>query len=67
RIHLSRNEYPIVGDKIYGIQETDYFAHKNLYLFSGGISFSHPITKEEIELETKLPKRFRNLSNYRVY
>ena len=67
RIHLSRNAHPIVGDEIYGIEETGYFAHKNLYLFSGAISFSHPVTKEAIELKTKLPKRFRSLSNYRVY
>ena len=67
RIHLSRNAHPIVGDEIYGIEETGYFAHKNLYLFSGGISFSHPVTEEILELNINLPKRFRNLSNYRVY
>ena len=67
RIHLSRNAHPIVGDEIYGIEETGYFAHKNLYLFSGGLSFSHPVTEEILELNINLPKRFRNLSNYRVY
>ena len=67
RIHLNRNAHPIVGDEIYGIEETGYFAHKNLYLFSGGVSFSHPVTKESIDLEIKLPKRFRNLNNYRVH
>ncbi len=67
RIHLSRNEHPIVGDKIYGIKEDDYFRNKNLFLFSGGIHFSHPVTKDEMNLKLELPKRFRNLGNYRVY
>ncbi|PTX44568.1 tRNA pseudouridine65 synthase/23S rRNA pseudouridine1911/1915/1917 synthase [Christiangramia gaetbulicola] len=67
RIHLSRNGHPIVGDKIYGIKENDYFKNKNLFLFSGGIYFSHPVTKIEMNLKLELPKRFRNLSNYRVY
>lgn len=67
RIHLSEFEHPIVGDEVYGNEETGYFAHKNLYLYSGGVSFSHPVTEEAIEVESRLPKRFRNLSNYRVY
>ena len=67
RIHLSRNNNPIVGDKIYGIEETGYFKKKNLFLFSGEIYFSHPVTGEEMNLSIPLPKRFRNLSNYRVY
>ena len=67
RIHLSRNGNPIVGDKIYGIEESGYFKNKNLFLFSGEIFFAHPVTGEEMNFKLALPKRFRNLSNYRVY
>ena len=66
RIHLSRNKTPIVGDKIYGNQESAYFRNKNLYLFAGGIKLHHPLTHREMEFKIKLPKRFRNLNNYRL-
>ncbi|MBT8296549.1 MAG: RluA family pseudouridine synthase, partial [Gramella sp.] len=66
RIHLSNIDFPIVGDKIYGRKETAFFENKNLYLFSGKISFKHPVNKEKIELAIELPKRFRNLNNYRL-
>ncbi len=67
RIHLSRSGFPIVGDKIYGIEESGFFQNKNLFLFSAGIKFTHPITQHPLHLEIMLPKRFRNLRNYRVH
>ena len=66
RIHLSKNNFPIIGDKIYGREETGFFENKNLFLFSGKISFEHPVNNEKIELKINLPKRFRNLDNYRM-
>ncbi|MFV8280348.1 RluA family pseudouridine synthase [Christiangramia marina] len=65
RIHLSDMSLPIVGDPIYGIEE-GYFKNKNLYLFSSGISFGHPIASEEMEFELKLPKRFTSLSRHKL-
>jgi len=65
RIHLSKMSLPIVGDPIYGIEE-GYFKNKNLFLFSSGISFEHPITSREMDFELKLPKRFRNLSRHKL-
>ena len=65
RIHLSRNKTAIVGDKIYGEAEENYFKHKKLYLFSGGISFNHPVTNEEMNFSIRLPKKFRILGNLR--
>ena len=67
RIHLSRNMTPIVGDKLYGNQESEYFRNKNLFLFAAGISFSHPLKNELMEFRINLPKRFRNLRQYRVH
>ncbi|MFV9483896.1 RluA family pseudouridine synthase [Christiangramia sp. ASW11-125] len=65
RIHLSNMSLPIAGDPIYGIEES-YFKNKNLYLFSSGIGFEHPITSEEMKFELKLPKRFRNLYRHKL-
>lgn len=66
RIHLSNLNHPIVGDKIYGIAESDYFKNKNLYLFSGSVQFKHPVSGVEKYYKIPLPKRFRNLNNYRI-
>ncbi len=66
RIHLHKNGYPIVGDKIYGKEEKGYFQNKNLFLFSGKVSFSHPATNKEKTFTIVLPKRFRVLDNYRI-
>ncbi|WP_026914058.1 RluA family pseudouridine synthase [Christiangramia portivictoriae] len=65
RIHLSNMQLPIVGDLLYGTEE-EFFRNKNLYLFSSGICFKHPVNSEEMTFELKLPKRFRNLSLYRL-
>lgn len=66
RIHLSKNGNPIVGDKIYGKEESAYFKRKNLFLFSVKIAFAHPVTGQKMNFEIKLPKKLRALENYRV-
>ncbi|MFD1094319.1 RluA family pseudouridine synthase [Salegentibacter chungangensis] len=63
RIHLANENHPIVGDKIYGNEETGPFQKKNLFLFSGGISFTHPIKGERLTFELRLPKKFRKLKD----
>jgi RluA family pseudouridine synthase len=64
RIHLSRNQTPIVGDPIYSEEENAYFKNKSLYLFAGKISFLHPKNHQPMVFQIPLPKRFRNLNNY---
>ncbi|MGA8852545.1 MAG: pseudouridine synthase, partial [Christiangramia sp.] len=66
RIHLSENKSPIIGDKIYGLEETGYFKNKSLFLFAGKILVEHPVFKKAMSLELQLPKRFRNLDYYRA-
>ena len=66
RIHLSENKSPIIGDKIYGLEETGYFKNKSLFLFAGKILVEHPVSKKAMSLELQLPKRFRNLDYYRA-
>jgi len=67
RIHLSKNQTPIIGDPLYGIDENKYFDGKNLYLFAAKISFQHPVLNQRLKYQLKLPKKFRNLDYYRVH
>ncbi len=67
RIHLSKNQTPIIGDPLYGNEENEYFNGKNLYLFAAKISFEHPVLENRLEYQLKLPKKFRNLDYYRVH
>ncbi|TXK71525.1 RluA family pseudouridine synthase [Mesonia sp. HuA40] len=61
RIHLSRQNFPILGDKTYGCQQDN---HKNgLMLCSFGLRFTHPITNSKLNIEGVLPKRFRQFIN----
>ena len=67
RIHLSENNTPIIGDRIYGKGENGYFKGKSLYLFAGKIIFKHPVLKEQLSFKLTLPKKFRNLDYYRAH
>ncbi|APG60480.1 RluA family pseudouridine synthase [Christiangramia salexigens] len=63
RIHLSKSGYPIVGDKIYGVEERGVFKNRQLYLFASGIVFDHPRNGSVLKFDLPLPKKFRNLKN----
>lgn len=67
RIHLSENNTPIIGDRIYGKRKNGFFKGKSLYLFAGKIIFPHPVSKEQLSFELPLPKKFRNLDYYRAH
>ena len=57
RVHLSYIGYPIYNDPVYGKRkETTSFGQ---FLHSKKISFNHPITGKLIEIETDLPKEFK--------
>lgn len=56
RIHLSRNGFPIVGDKEYGGITG---LPGGLYLFSSGVKFKHPVSQKFIDIQLPLPKKFR--------
>jgi len=60
RIHTSENGTPILGDKIYGDIENTKL-HKGLFLSAVEISFSHPKTKETINLKIPQPAKFNSL------
>lgn len=53
RVHLKSINHPIVGDKIYSDIKDN---RKRLCLHAHYLEFIHPITKENIKLETKIPR-----------
>ena len=57
RVHFNYIGYPIYNDPVYGKNKnTTSFGQ---FLHSKKISFVHPITKELIEIESELPKEFK--------
>lgn len=63
RIHLAKNNNPIIGDPIYGREEVGLFSGKSLYLTATGISFLHPMTFETLTFEIPLSKKFRRFKD----
>jgi len=57
RIHCSTIGFPILGDKLYGV-EGMIFKNKGLFLCATGISFLHPITNKELTFDVKTPYKF---------
>jgi len=56
RVHLSKNGFPIVGDKEYG----GFLGFKGgLYLASTGIRYLHPITGKAMDFNLPEPDKFR--------
>ncbi len=62
RIHLAQNNFPILGDRLYGGLFCQ-FHHKGLFLAATGLQFNHPRSNKEITLELGLPRKFRKIKN----
>ncbi len=60
RVQLSEAGHAVVGDKMYGKKEKGI---KRLTLHAASISINHPITKERMTFETKIPEYFTSLMN----
>jgi 23S rRNA pseudouridine1911/1915/1917 synthase len=60
RKHLTAIGNPILGDKEYGIEDL-ILKGKGLYLHAGILEFTHPITKQEMRIEKKLPNKFKKI------
>ena len=56
RVHMSDNKTPIIGDKKYGAKTNPI---NRLGLHAYKIIFTHPITKNEMVIEDKLPLEFK--------
>ena len=59
RVHMAYIGYPIFNDPVYGNKNKTTEFHQ--YLHSKSISFIHPITKKEINIESELPEEFKIL------
>lgn len=57
RVHMSKNGHPIVGDKTYGVKKESFNLDGQL-LHAYKIGFIHPIKREYMEFESKLPEYF---------
>ncbi len=60
RIHLLELSNPILGDAKYGI-EGKQLKGKGLYLHASSLEFTHPITLENLRVQSNLPKKFEKL------
>jgi len=60
RVHFSEAGHPVVGDKMYGKKEKGI---KRLCLHAAKLSINHPVTKERMTFETKIPGYFTSLLN----
>lgn len=58
RIHMSENNSPILGDKIYGDKEHD-LKGKGLFLSAISLQFIHPFTSQELNIKIPIPKKFQ--------
>ncbi len=57
RIHMLELKNPILGDAKYGIAGK-VLKGKGLYLHATSLEFVHPVTKENLKVESNLPKKF---------
>jgi 23S rRNA pseudouridine955/2504/2580 synthase len=59
RVHLAHAGHPVLGDGKYGDFELNRRLEKagvrRLFLHAGRLAFSHPLTKEKLELRAPLP------------
>lgn len=53
RVHMSWLGYPLAGDTMYGVDETEMTRHA---LHCASMSFVHPLTGEFISLKSELPE-----------
>ena len=64
RVHMAYIGYPVVNDPLYNTKKASEFGQ---FLHSKTITFTHPITKEELHFESNLPQEFQqfidNLEN----
>jgi len=62
RVHMSEIGYPIVGDEVYSNGKNP-FGVTGQMLHAARLTFKHPITNEELNLEAPLPEYFKEILN----
>ncbi len=54
RVHLAAIGLPVAGDPVYGVAGA--FGLKRQFLHAAGLSFTHPVTGEPVEVTSPLPE-----------
>ena len=55
RLHMKDNNTPILGDRKYGKKD----GYRNMMLLANEIIFDHPITREKIHIDLKIPESYK--------
>src|SRR5678809_851106 len=58
RVHLAHAGHPIVGDDKYGDFALNKTMKKRLLLHAARLSFRHPLSGEQLKLQSPLPEEF---------
>lgn len=67
RVHLNHVKHPLVGDKLYvgkKRRKLDEIWCKRHFLHASELSFTHPRTKEKMQLTASLPAELRQVLNF---
>lgn len=59
RVHMSHTGHPLAGDTLYGREEPELIARQALH--AAYLTFPHPVTGENIDLEAALPDDIQEL------
>lgn len=62
RVHMAEIGYPIIGDTVYS-NGKNQFKVEGQMLHAAKLTFKHPITNKELNLEAPLPKYFKDILN----
>ncbi len=60
RKHLLSLKNPILGDKVYYLEDK-ILKGKGLYLHAAKLEFKHPFNNQKININKKLPKKFKSI------
>jgi 23S rRNA pseudouridine1911/1915/1917 synthase len=55
RVHLEAAGFPVLGDPVYGRRGVDQLGLERQFLHAWRIAFTHPVTDEEVAVESPLP------------
>ena len=59
RVHMSHLGHPLVGDWLYGKEDTSIISRPALH--SATLGFTHPMTNERIMLDCEMPEDLKKL------
>jgi 23S rRNA pseudouridine1911/1915/1917 synthase len=64
RVHLAWLGFPVVGDVLYGSARDQRVLQDRLFLHLSVLSFPHPVTEEELRVESALPPALSSILDY---